>query len=383
MNNYFKIFFSVLRSIAVPVFNFLMLLIGIHFYGKENWGQFINMSLWVYFVVFIAKWAGQNYLVREFSEKPAKIYTLFYGNFIERSIFLLLSFSFFFIFPTQIALASIVLLLLIHVYTSFDALIVYYQLFYIQFLAELIGFLIVSGIIFIYHSLDLEFIIYLFSVSFLIKILILVIKLKLPFKKIGVEISIKNCFASFPFFLIGFSGWLSSKIDVYVVSYFFSKARLSEYQLLITSFSMLQAFSSFLISPFNKHLFRLPKKSIKKIKRTMAIIAFPLVTIATVCIWLLLEEIIHLRFPFYFYIVGGLSSVPIFYYIIDIFQFYRNNGEKQVVKFSFILILINSILMFIFIPFFNILGVLMAVCISQWLYLLLIKYEIVKTKKRK
>lgn len=380
MNNYLKIFFSILRNIAIPVFNFLMLLIGIHFYGKENWGQFINVSLWVYFVVFIAKWAGQNYLVKEFSKNPAKIYTLFYGNFIERSFFLVLSFSFFFVFPIQIAFASIVLLLLIHIYNSFDALIVYNQQFYIQFIAEIIGFVIVSGGIFIYHSFNLEFVLYLFSVSFLVKILIVNVKLKLPFKKIDIAISIKNHYISFPFFLIGFSGWLSSKIDVYVVSYFFSKATLSEYQLLIASFSLLQAFSAFLITPFNKHLFRLPKKSIKKIKHTMAIIAFPTVIIATVCIWLLLEKIIHLSFPYNFYIVGGLSSVPIFYYIIDIFQFYRNNGEKLVVKFSFILILINIILMILFIPFYGILGVLVAVSMSQWLYLLLIKYKISKIK---
>lgn len=380
MDKYYKIFFSALRNIAIPIFNFLILLIGIEFYGKENWGKFINVSIWIYFVVFIAKWAGQNYIVKEFSKNPSKVYNIFYSNLIERSFFLTLSFFIFLIFPTKIAIASIVLLILIHVYNSFDALIVYHQRFSTQLITETIGFIIISGFIIICHKFDLELVIYLFSISFLIKILILTINFKIPFKKINLDISAQNIYTSIPFFLIGFSGWLSAKIDIYVVSYFFTKVELSEYQLFITAFLMLQALSAFLITPINKHLFRLPEVSIKKIKNKMAIIAFPIVLISSVFIWLLLEVIIDLSFPYYFYFVGGFTAIPTFYYIIDIFQLYRNDEEKTVVKFSFILILINIISMVFFIPLFDIFGVLISICVSQWLYLLIIKYHASKKK---
>lgn len=380
MDRYLKMFFNVLRNVTIPFFNFLILLIGVRIYGKENWGQFINISIWIYFVVFIAKWAGQNYIIKEFSQKPSKIYTIFYSNFIERSFFLSLSFFFFFLFPTKIAIASMILLILIHIYNSFDALIIYHQKFHIQFITETMGALIIVGYIISCPKFDLQLLVYLFSLSFLVKIIILTIQFKLPFKKFELQFSTQNLYTSFPFFLIGFSGWLSSKIDVYVVSYYFSKEELSGYQLLITAFSMLQAFSVYLITPFNKHLFRLSKTTIKKINTKMAIIAFPIVISATIFIWLILEKIIHLGFPFYFYLTGGCSAIPMFYCIIDVMQLYRNNKEKSIVKISFALIFINLILMVVLIPFFGILGVLLSVCLSQWFYLFIIKIELHRKK---
>lgn len=378
MNNYLKIGFSVLRLIAVPALNFLTLSLGIKFLGKENWGAFISVSIWIYFLVFITKWAGQNYLIKEFSKNPSKMYPLFYSNFIERSGFLVLAVFLFFGFPIPVALASSVLLILIHIYSSFDSLIIYHQKFKLQFIAEIIGFFVLISSLFLMKKFDLILLIYFFCFSYLIKIGVLLFDLKLPFRGIALKIDWRNSYQTFPFFLIGFSGWLDSRVDIYVVSYYFSKEKLAEYQLLITSFLLLQSFSGYLIIPFYKHFFRLSKKTIQKIKTKMELLAFPFVLVATVAIWVVLEKIIDLNFSIYFYLIGGLSTIPSFYYAIDILQLYRKDKEKTIVKISFVCITINLILMVLLIPVFDILGVLLSVFILQWLYLFIIKREIKK-----
>lgn len=373
MSNYLKIGFSLLRMVSVPALNFLTLSIGIKFLGKENWGAFISLSLWIYFLAFILKWSGQNYMIKEFSKRPSKIVEMFYSNFIERSILLLLGTGLFFAFPVKVAFPSIVLLLLTHIYNSFDALIIYYQKLGLQFLAELTGFGIIISGLFLMKAFDLERILYLFSVAVLVKIVVVLFQIRLPFTKMSLRISLRNLIKTFPFFLIGFSGWLASKIDIYVVNYFFTKEKLAEYQLLITSFLMLQSFSGYLIVPFYKHLFRLSKKTIQKIKVKMQLLALPFIAVFTSAIWILLEKFIHLNFSFLFYLIGALSTIPSFFYAIDVLQLYRKDKEQIIVKISFVCIGINLVLMIILIPMFGIFGVLLSVFVLQWLYLFIVK----------
>ena len=372
MSSYLKIFFSLLRLVSIPVLNFLTLLLGIHFYGKENWGEFINISIWIYFIAFIAKWSGQNFMIKAFSQKPSNIYAVFYSNCIERSVFLLLFMFMFFAFPFKLCVASFFLLITIFVYNSFDSLIVYHQKFKTQLFAEIIGLSFIYLSFLFYDFYNLETIIYLFCISFLIRILIVTIRFKLPTRNIKLKISLQNIITSFPYFLIGFSGWLASKIDIYIISFYFSKKELSEYQLLIACFIMLQAIPAYIILPINKHLFRMTRTTTKKIKRNLILSAFPIVFLFTVLIWIFLEQFMHQEFslPMYFFV--ALSTIPSFIYSIDIVQLFRMNKEKAIMKFSFIAVVVNIILMILLIPTMGLLGVIVTICISQWLYLLLI-----------
>lgn len=376
MNNYFKIGFSVLRLVTLPMFNFLTLTLGFYFVGQKNWGEFVSVSLWIYFLAFLLKWSGQNYMIKEFSKNPSKIYSLFYSNLIERSLFLIPGLVLFFVFPKPVALASFLFLLLLHIYNSFDSLLVYYQKFSLQFLIELIGFCTVVFGLYAMKTASVNLIIYWFCISLFIKIVLLLLFFRSALTKTALEINWSNIYLTLPFFLIGFSGWLASKVDLYVVNYYFTKEKLAAYQLLATSFLMLQSVSGYLIMPFHKHLFRLPKKTIHKIKSKLALAAFPLIAVSGIGIWLFLEKIMMLHFSVSFYILGALSAIPSFYYAVDIMQLYRKNKEKTIVKLCFICIIISLLSMILFIPVFDIFGVLFSVFLTQWLYLFILKREI-------
>lgn len=375
MNRFLQLFFSLLKLVSLPIISFLTLFIGIKFYGKENWGEFISVSIWIYFLAFIAKWSGQNYLIKELSKSTSNVWSVFYSNVLERSVLLLPSLVLFVYFPIPISLYSILLLILIFIYNSYEIVAVYKQKLELQFITEIIGIIIFFFGFYLLPHFELSTVLLLFCFSFLIKNLIFIGYFKLNFNTVSLNISYQNLYKTLPFFLIGFSGWLASKCDIYVVNYFFTKKELSEYQILMNCFIILQAIPSYLVLPINKHIFRLSENSISKIKSKILILTIPIISIATISIWIFLKIALQIEFSGFIYLFAALSTIPTFFYTIDILQFYRKEKEKIIMQYSFITVVLNIILASILIPYFRILGVVISVCISQWLYLLLILKE--------
>lgn len=361
--------------VSVPLLNFLTLFLGIKFYGKENWGEFISISIWVFFIAFVAKWSGQNYLIKEFSKNTSTYLSIFYSNILERGVLLFPGIALFFIFPFQEALSAVILLILLFIYNSYEALIVYNQKFQLQFLAEITGMIVIFIGFVVSPVFSLTTIFYVLGVSYLVKICMLLVAFKPSFEKINISFSFMNLGHTFPFFLIGFSGWLASKCDIYVVSIFFSKKELSEYQILISCFLMLQAIPAYLILPVNKHLFRLSQIPIKKIKKKLALIALPIIFVSSLLIWFIITFFIQIQFSFLIYFFATLATFPTFFYVVDMMQLYKKNKEKIIMKLSFVTAGLNLIMLFLLTPNFRILGAIISICIAQWLYLLFIIRE--------
>ncbi|MFN3967660.1 hypothetical protein [Flavobacterium sp.] len=378
MNRAFQIVYFLARMFSIPAFNVLTLTVGIHLFGKENWGEYISVSIWVFLISFLAKWSGQTHIIREFSQNPSQIFTIFYSNFIERSVFLSLTLLLFLFTSYNVAIASTLLVILIYVYNSLENLLVYFQKFKTQIVIEIIGFLsLLVGLLAI-HSYDLESVIYVFAVSFLFRIIMAAFAIQLPKTKPNLKVNFQNLYKTFPFFLIGFSGWLASKIDLYIVSFYFSKVKLAEYQLFITCFLMVQSLSGLALIPFYKHLYRLPQYVIAKINQNIRFLALPLVGFASLLIWLALENYYSIGYPVLYYILAACASLASFYYSVTALQLYRTNKEKKMVLIGFLTIGIQSLVTLILIQLLNVLGVLLSILIAQWLYLFLINREIKK-----
>lgn len=373
MNKLFKIILNIARSIAVPIFNFLIAIIAVKYLGKENWGDFIQILLWIYFVAFISNFGNKDYLLRKYSENPTKLYADFSVAFTTRSVFLTLSLLLLLFFPIKTALLSILLSFLIFTYQSLESLILYKQKFRAQLIAEIVGVSVILSLIFLKKEITTETLLVSYCLSFLLKFSIVFSSLKINFKQIEVRFSKKLIRLLIPFFLIGFSGWLASKIDLYVVNILLPKTELASYQLLITAFLMLQAFAGFIMYPFSKHIYRLNEKSILKLKRILLLVSLPLISFCTFVIWSILECIVKLDLSLDLYFLGGLSALPIFFFMVDIFEFYKKKKEKVVMRINFATAIISLILTLILIPIYGIKGALFSVVISQFLLLFLYK----------
>lgn len=361
------------RGFAGPAFKFLIIIFGIANFGKDNWGTLINVQLWIFLVVFIMNWGHKEYLLRRYSESPSKIYHSYFSNFLTRSSLLPISLIFFVFFPFTIAICSIFLVILIHCYESFYTLLVFHQKFVTLLIAETLSFISIIGGIFYFQSFNLETFLQLYCFAHFCKLIPAIFALKIWKEKISFKLSLVELSYAFPFFIMGFSGWLASKTDIYIVDYYLPKSKLSEYQLLITAFLMLQALSSFIIIPFTKHIYRVADPIIRKIQRKLYWMSIPLVIAGSLSIWFIMEQFVNLGLSYAYYILGGFIALPSFYYDLDIMLLIKKHKERNIVIINFIGMLINFIAILSLITTHGILGVLIGVCIRQWILLLLYK----------
>ncbi|WP_034061046.1 hypothetical protein [Lacinutrix jangbogonensis] len=158
-----------------------------------------------------------------------------------------------------------------------------------------------------------------------------------------------------------------------MVDFYLEKSQLAEYQLLITSFLMLQVLAAYIIIPFTKHVYRLPKQVVQKMKYKLYTVAVPLTSIGVLAIWFIMEYFVALGFSYNYYILGGFIALPCYFYTINVMELIKNHKERIVISISFFGFFINVILILFLIQPYQVLGVLLSVCITQWIVLICFK----------
>ncbi len=325
---------------------------------------------------FVSNWGNQEYLLRTYSKAPSEIFKHYFSSLTTRSVFLVFTLLLFFYYPLNIVLPSIGLIFLRFIYNSFQSLIIYHQKFKEQLAAEFIGFMVVLIPVVYQKKFSVAFFITVYIIATLLKLIMLLIVLK-PFpKKRMFQFSKKHIVTASPFFLIIFSGWLGSKIDLYAVNYFLPPADLSQYQLLIMAFIMLQSVSALVIQPFSKHIYRAENKVFLKINRRLGLAAFPTVLIGSITIWYFLEQFTEVHFDGIIYTLLSLATLPMFFFAMDIFKYYKLKQEKTVVTITVFIACINFLIIFFLTPVYGVLGAVIGLLCSKWLTLLVYKTKL-------
>ena len=364
---------NTLQGFANPAFNFLIVVFGVKVFGKTDWASLINVLLWVFFVTFMLGWGNRDHLLRKYSLEPGQMYHAFFSNFLSRSLLLPFALLLLLFFPFPVSLWGIVLVVLTFCYSSLSTLVVYHQRFSAQLVAEIVAFGIIFGSIFHVETFDLETFLKIYALAISVKLVLLSVQLNFWKEPFSATISLQEFKAGLPFFILGLSGWLISKVDIYVVDFYLEKSQLAEYQLLITAFLMLQALAAFITIPFTKHVYRVSDKVVRKIKNKLYAIAFPLTILGGFAIWFVMEYFVQLGFSYEYYILGGLIALPCFFYTLNIMELMKNHKERTIIYISFFGFFVNISLIFLLIETYEIFGVLISVCITQWILMLTYK----------
>lgn len=369
MRRIFTIGINTIRGFANPAFNFLIVVFGVKIFGKTDWASLINVMLWVYFTSFMFSWGNYDYLLRKFSNAPGKMYHAFFSNFLSRSLLLPFSLLLLLFFPFTIALWAIVLVLLTFCYASLLPLVVYHQKFTAQVISEIVSFVIIFGSIFFLKTFELETFLQIYAIAITVKVFLLSIQLHFWKEPFSATISLAEFKSGLPFFILGLSGFLISKSDIYIVDSFLEKSQLAEYQLLITSFLMLQALSAYIVIPFTKHVYRLSDEVVQKMKYRLYAVSIPLTALGGIIIWFVMEYFVQLGFGYKYYIIGSLMALPSFFYTFNVMELMKNHHERSIIYVSLFAFFVSTSLIVLLIETYEIFGVLLSVCIAQWVVL--------------
>lgn len=357
------------------MFNFAIAVLGVQYCGAENWGQLVSIMIVLYVFSFISNWGNKEFLIRAYAKQPASMLHHFFTSFTTRAVLLLSSLGLFIFYPIDIAAIGIALIAVRFIYASLESLIVYHQKFKQQLLAESVGFVIVLLAIFFDKSFSVSYFLIIYLISILAKTIIIILALKPKPEKGMLKFSKAHVLAALPFFLIGLSGWMNSKVDLYMVDYYLPPSDLSQYQILVTAFIMLQGVSAIVLYPFSKHIYRINHSVLAKMQNRLAFAGVPIVMFGSTAIWVFLNNFTSVIFETDIYFVLAIASYPPFLFMVDIFTLYKANQEKTVMYVNFIGAILILILSIILIPIYGIFGAALGICCSKWIVMMIYKFN--------
>jgi O-antigen/teichoic acid export membrane protein len=358
------------NKLLPPAFNIIISLLIVRYHSKELWGEFVFYALIGNLCSILISWGNQEYLTKAFSQNPGQVSTLWWKNFTTRMLLYTLCVPFVLMMPLPLkhSAALIIWILTLFMYRSFDVLILYYRDFKAATLLDLAGNLFLVTMILEYPDISLYALIVFNTVITALKIsgIALFYKAKI-LKTLRVTISVSVLIESFPFFLPSLVGFIQSRTDMYVIALSLSKPALATYQIFITLLSFIHQVALLATAPYTKNLYRLTDASINAFARMFFIYGSVTSFFAMSALYGIMVFFYHTELSWEAYVIGQFTLMPLFYYSIKTYQWFKHHAQYKVVTVNCIMMIITLGLSLALVPRFGIIGGLLSNCAGQWL----------------
>lgn len=376
--------FNVLRHLLVPLSQFILAKVAIDQQGTTFWGQIVGIMIYVQLAAMLTSWGQKEYSLREMSLNPAKERHIWNRTFWTRTPLLLagiliLSLS----IPSYAIGPVIVWTCSLFAIQSFESLVLARNKTQAFGISEIvISFLFIA---IIWWLRDYEFMVgqvlwllagvnlarALYSLMVFRSTLIFQIAFDWGFFK-----------KSLPFFLLGLSGMLFSKVDLYVADFYLSESDLGQYQLFITAFIQIQAMAGFILMPFAKNLFRLRISQILSLAFRFFLFGILITSIGALAIRFLLKEVYSIELEHQVYALGFLFASSTFFCLPIIHYLYGQKLEKRILVLNWSGFVLNLTLSIALIIPLGFKGLILATAIAQLLISVVYLWFIVRENRK-
>lgn len=360
-----------LNGLLPPIFNALISLLVIRLTSAAVWGAFVQTLIVVQLGAAILNWGNKEYLLRAVSRQPGELARLWQTAFFTRWLLYLG-------FMGVMALWGWPLswLWLIWVWgaglmvaQSFEVIVLYRRAFVFALLVELCAtLLLLAGVLALGSRLTVGELVALFALTQAGKAGLFLLHFRaqvLPRRNGRFD---PAYFAlALPFFLLGLSGMLQSRIDLYSVSYLMNPAELAQYQVLTGFLLYVQALANFILLPFVKAVYRLETAVILKISWRLFGVGLLVTPPAIGLIGWLLRHLYQFDIAPSLLVVGGLHVLPIFFTLPIIYALYKADLQRQVLYVNLVNVGLNLGLNLLWIPRWGLLGALSSTALTSWL----------------
>lgn len=357
----------------MPFFSTVLSLLVVRLTSLELWGQFVAIMIVVNLALHLLQWGSKEYLLREFSRRPRQISLTWQSNVLTRfPLFLLLSAALF-LWPEGAGRRLWVGLwglgALFH--QSCEALIIYRKRFWFAlFVDALLSLLLCAVIVVEKQQINLDLLLGGFAAVSLLRAAAFLWRFRgdlLP--SFAAQWQPLFYRVALPFLLLGLSGMLQSRTDIYCVTYFLSADEVGAYQVFINMALFVQALAAFVLQPFLKHLYRMPPDSLRRLSLrlfwTGAAVGLP----AMFVIHIFLMAAYQISLPWVMFLWGVLFIWPIYHYLPTIYLLYRRERQSVVLLINVLGVLTNLLLNIVLIPLLDLTGAILASAVTQWLIL--------------
>jgi hypothetical protein len=176
--------------------------------------------------------------------------------------------------------------------------------------------------------------------------------------------------AAFPFFLIGFSGLLASRIDLYTANALLDRTEVARYQIVSSLFIQFQALAALVVVPLTRDLFKLSVASVSRYARRIR--TWALMGLVPMCAlaWAVFTLLFRFDLEWPVYVAACALVWPVFGYVPFLNQLYKHGRERRVMWANFAAAALSCGLTVVLLPLLGLTGGLLAAAAGQWLMLL-------------
>lgn len=348
----------------------------IFYSSKLLWGSFVSVLLFTLLALQLINWGNKEYLLREFSTNPAKIKVYFTENTVSRFPLVVLCFGIgLLLFPLNFGIWLFLWLMGRYLTHAVEALLVYQKKIKISIVLETLCFGLFVICFYLFKTgITLYDLIVFYSLYQFAKGILYFLLFRNFFIGQNLYFSFKGYKAAFSFFLLSVLGFLSSKIDVYILESFGNKTITAEYQIINSLLVFVMSITAFIYTPFTKLFYRTTTEVIQKSKKTLALLGLIIVPAGLLAIGLLLNFAVRISFGLSFYWIAFVYVYPSYLYGLDIVNLFKKNREKLVFYNLLIGVILNAVLSYWLLKLgFGISGALAGSALSQLLILFLFK----------
>jgi len=290
------------NSLLIPLLSPIVSLAVVRLAGAGLWGDLVGVLIVVQLVAHVVAWGNKEYLLRQFSFSPAHAAHAWQSSLATRLLLCVAPFGVAVVlalsgFASNRLAPAIVWTLGLVVYQSFDVIVLYKRSFVFSAAVELASLgLMLAAILQWEAHIDLDSLIALFGVVTWLKAMAMAIRFRRPFLAGAFRRPLlsgrfdRRYFAqAFPFFALGLTGLLQSRIDLYAASYFLPRSELAQYQVFMTFMLLLQSVSNFVLAPFVKNIYRAQVRSILGLSPRLLALGVLVVLPGLLVVWAILK----------------------------------------------------------------------------------------------
>jgi|GEM_PF-770253 len=376
---------NILRQGLTNGINFFFPLFIINYYSKNLWADFVMYSLYFMILMPIVMWGGKDFLIRQFSLQPFNISKCLQSLLLDRTVILVIACLFtFFLYPFHIAISIFIGVIGFFLNQVFSALVLYERSYKLSFAIELISFLsFILALTIAKERVDMEFLLRSYGVYQLLKgsAYLFVFRQYIFPWSVGFNVNISYLWKSAGMFVFSISGFLISKIDLYIISLSGNKTLIADYQLLNSVIINAIAISYLIYAPYQKSLYRNNTVVFHKIKKRLFTLGLVIIPLLLVLVVYVMRYFAHLEIHFKLYILLFFAILPSFIYGLDIVYLLKNKMEKKVIYVMGLALFIEACALLLVLNIGQTLSLnIFAVALGQFSFWLLLDNEVRKSK---
>jgi O-antigen/teichoic acid export membrane protein len=360
-----------LPGLLLPLFSALVALLVIRLTSADVWGAFVYVLVIVQLGSHVVYWGNKDYLLRGFSRRPGELAGLWQTSLFTRSLLFL---GFVLVMAAWVRPLSLLLLICawgagLVVAQSFEVLVLYRREFRFRLAVELGGVvLVVAGVLALGGRITVGGLLALFTLSQVGKAAAYVLRFRgQVLHRLAGRVDPGHLVLASPFFLLGFTGLLQSRMDLYSVAYFLEPAEVGRYQVLTGFLLYIQALANFILLPFAKALYRLDTTVVSRVARGLLGVGVLLVPPAILALGWLLRHVYQLHVSSWLLAVGGVHALSAFAALPFIYSLYRADRQRRVFHVNVAGSVVNLGLNVLWVPRWGLMGALLATTLTGWL----------------